>query len=812
MQRLVRHGLSILCIALVPIVGFAQPASPLSVEQIMQEPETWVGDWPENVRWHESGEAIYFDWNPDGQFESDSLYKVPRGGGEPIKVSPEERRSNPPFFDGWHHGEHVYTEDFTRKVYAADGDLYLYNREIDEKTRLTDTRAEESSPRFTPDGDQVLFQRDDNLFALDLSTGRVQQVTDLRPGSEPDDPEPTPREEFLEEQQTELFETLREEKEEEDQAEAAQKRDRQADDPPPTFYTEDNEVNHLRLAPSGRFVTFALQSEPDDADPTQVIDYVTLDGHAEVLDARPKVGIPSEDFSLHVQDLERDTTYEVDLHQLPGAYDVPEYQQEKGVELDSSEAKRSLYSYGPYWSPDGDHAVLVVRADDNKDRWIVRLDPETGDLTVLDRQHDDAWIGGPGISAYGGPGTVGWIPPGSGSGADSDRFYFQSEATGWSHLYTVNVETGNIEQLTSGTHEIYEPRLSRDGSTWIFASNADSHHQRHVYRMPVDGGPRTRLTTRTGTHRAAASPDGQRLALLSTTTNRPPDIYLKGVSSKENVTRVTTSPTEEWREYDWRDPEITTFEASDNVEVPVQIFRPENPNGAAVHFVHGAGYIQNVVKDWTHYFREYMFHNLLTDLGYTVINVDYRGSAGYGRDWRTAIYRHMGGRDLQDYVDASEWLTETEEIPPERQFIYGGSYGGFMTLMALFTAPDHFGGGAALRSVTDWAHYNDVYTSNILNTPQTDSIAYARSSPIYHAEGLEDPLLMPHGLVDTNVQPQDIFRLTQRLIELGKEDWELALYPVEGHGFEEPSSWTDEYRRILKLIRSSVGPRSPTGP
>jgi dipeptidyl aminopeptidase/acylaminoacyl peptidase len=201
-----------------------------------------------------------------------------------------------------------------------------------------------------------------------------------------------------------------------------------------------------------------------------------------------------------------------------------------------------------------------------------------------------------------------------------------------------------------------------------------------------------------------------------------------------------------------------------------------------------------------------MFHNLLTDLGYTVLNVDYRGSAGYGRDWRTAIYRHMGGRDLQDYVDASEWLTQNEDIPAERQFIYGGSYGGFMTLMALFNAPDHFGGGAALRSVTDWAHYNDVYTSNILNTPQTDSLAYARSSPIYHAEGLEDPLLMPHGLVDTNVQPQDIFRLTQRLIELGKENWELALYPVEGHSFVEPSSWTDEYRRILELVQSSVGP------
>src|SRR5690606_25189161 len=131
--------------------------------------------------------------------------------------------------------------------------------------------------------------------------------------------------------------------------------------------------------------------------------------------------------------------------------------------------------------------------------------------------------------------------------------------------------------------------------------------------------------------------------------------------------------------------------------------------------VHGAGYLQNVHRGWSSYFREYMFHNLLTDLGYTVLNVDYRGSAGYGRDWRTAIYRHMGGRDLGDYIDASQYLAEAHGIPPERVFIYGGSYGGFLTLMALFTAPEHFGGGAALRSVTDWAHYNHTYTANILN-------------------------------------------------------------------------------------------------
>jgi dipeptidyl aminopeptidase/acylaminoacyl peptidase len=251
---------------------------------------------------------------------------------------------------------------------------------------------------------------------------------------------------------------------------------------------------------------------------------------------------------------------------------------------------------------------------------------------------------------------------------------------------------------------------------------------------------------------------------------------------------------------------VITIPASDGAQVYARLYEPAagKKNNAAVIFVHGAGYLQNAHYRWSSYFREYMFHNLLADKGYTVLDIDYRGSAGYGRDWRTGIYRHMGGKDLSDHVDATKYLVSNLGIDPGKIGIYGGSYGGFITLMALFTTPGVFKAGAALRPVTDWAHYNHGYTSNILNEPFTDSLAYARSSPINFAAGLKNHLLICHGMVDVNVHFQDVVRLSQRLIELGKDNWELAVYPVEDHGFVEPSSWTDEYKRILKLFEERL--------
>ncbi|MBA3950010.1 MAG: alpha/beta fold hydrolase, partial [Acidobacteria bacterium] len=442
------------------------------------------------------------------------------------------------------------------------------------------------------------------------------------------------------------------------------------------------------------------------------------------------------------------------------------------------------------------------------------VDPATGKARVLNRLTDEAWVRTSGVVGRDGA-FSGFGFGGSGIAFlnDNRRAAFLSERDGFMHLYTVDVSTDSAEpvQLTTGQWEIENARLSADGTKFFISSTEVHPGERHTFVMRADGGARTRLTSATGGHALTLSPDETAAADVYSYATKPPELYvIPQLAPGAPFTQVTTTPTEEWRSFKWIDPKLVTYTARDGKEVYARLYTPEmigakrDPKKPAVVFVHGAGYLQNAHKYWSSYYREYMFHNLLASRGYVVLDPDYRASSGYGRDWRTGIYRFMGGKDLDDVVDGATYLVEAEKVDAKRIGVYGGSYGGFITLMAMFTTPDVFTAGAALRPVTDWAHYNHGYTSNILNVPQSDLEAYRKSSPIYHAAGLKGHLLILHGMVDTNVHFQDSVRLAQKLIELRKENWELAGYPVEDHGFVEETSWADEYKRILKLFEVNL--------
>ena len=594
-----------------------------------------------------------------------------------------------------------------------------------------------------------------------------------------------------------MFDVLKDRKKKKDARDAFLKSNRDLTDTIKTIGIGEKNMQGLQISPDGRFVTYRL-SQPANGKGTIVPDYVTESGFTADIPGRTKVGAPLAKSDLYVYDKVKDTVMMISTDSIPGITDQPDYVKDYPKKFANRRVvNRPVNIGGPYWNESGSYAIVDIRSQDYKDRWIMRLDAATGKLSLLDRQRDEAWIAGPGIGGGGFGAKIGWI--------NDNQFYFQSEATGYSHLYMYDVTANTKKALTVGKYEVQELSLSKNKQYFYLLTNEDHPGKSHWYRIKADGSKKEKITAADGLYEVTPSPDEKWIAYRYSYINKPWELFVQENNPGKKPIAVTNkATTTAFNAYAWKEPKIITFTARDGAQVYAKVFEPAagKKNNAAVLFVHGAGYLQNVHYGWSSYFREYMFNNLLADEGYTVMDIDYRASSGYGRDWRTGIYRFMGGKDLDDNVDAAKLLVDKYGIDTGKIGLYGGSYGGFITLMALFTQPDVFKAGAALRPVTDWAHYNHGYTASILNEPVNDSIAYAKSSPINFANGLKNHLLICHGMVDVNVNFQDAVRLSQKLIELGKDNWELAPYPVEDHGFVEPSSWTDEYKRILKLFNA----------
>ena len=766
--------------------------SVLTVEKIMRDPK-WIGTSPSSPYWSYDSKNLFFNWNPE-QVLSDSLYSISLINKTPEKVTAKQKPAILPA------SEITYNVSRTAYAYSKNGDIYCTEIKSNRTLRITNTVETESDPQFSFNESAVVYTRNENLYSWDMATGETAQLTNIEEKSSTKQPKDSSQQDkWLAEDRQLYFEVLRLRKEKTDKSEAYNK-SLPKSEMIRSISLDGKNLYNLTISPDGRFVSYNLQKDAQNVKKAIVPNYITNSGFTEDIPARSKVGSPQGTNEFYIYDRKADTVFLIRTDSLPGIHELPDYVKDypkRYEEQIKNPPLRTVTIQGPYWSPKGTNCVVDIFSDDNKDRWLMLLNAATGKLKLLDRQHDNAWIGGPGIGwGSAGPNT-GWLT--------ENDFWFQSEISGYSHLYSINIQTLGRKTITSGKYEVQQSQLSADKKYFYITTNEVHPGEQQFYRLTISNGKKERITTMTGGNQVTLSPDEKNIAILYSYSNKPWELFIQENKPGGKLEQVTyKAQTEEFKSYPWRDPELITFNARDGAQVYARLYKPANPHPLkpAVIFVHGAGYLQNAHKWWSYYFHEYLFHNLLADNGYYVIDIDYRASAGYGRDWRTGIYRHMGGKDLDDNTDAARYLVKTFGVDPKRIGVYGGSYGGFISLMALFNEPDVYAAGAALRPVTNWANYNHGYTSNILNEPFNDSLAYRKSSPLYFAEGLKGHLLICHGMVDVNVHFQDAVELTQRLIELHKDNWEIAPYPMEDHGFVEPSSWTDEYKRIYKLFET----------
>lgn len=759
------------------------------LDQIMAHPD-WIGAPVEAPFWSLDGSQLLYQLKRPGSGIRD-LWRINLADGKPAPLADEDLAE----LDA---AAPVYDSAGQRAAFLRNGDVFVRQLDSGLLQQLSRTPAAESALQFSLDGRWLSWRSGAGWMRHDFTRGLTEPSVELKAEQDPAKKQP----DALSQMQLRLIATLAREKQEREARNQREKDLRGADatrPAAPIYLGDDIEISSVVLSPNTQFALVVTEAKgANKGREGKMPKYVTESGYEEVEDVRTRVGRnPPLGQALKLVNLDSGEVIELALDGLPGIDLDPLAKLRKAAKLDELKGKRPVRVDDIIWNRQGDRAALMLRAVDNKDRWIATTAITQPALAARHRLSDPGWINW-NFNDYG------WLP-------DGRQLWYLSEESGYSHLYTVpDRDKGKPRALSSGQWEASSVRWTRDGATAYFICNRAWPGDYEVCSSSLETGKVRELTSLDGVEDFVLSPNEQRLALRASSHHTPPQLVLHDIEAGQSRW-LTDTRSEAYKARQWQAPEFVQVPSKHGADkVWGKLYRPSEMVAGKrypiVMFVHGAGYLQNVFARWPNYFREQMFNELLVKRGYIVLDLDYRASEGYGRDWRTAIYRQMGHPELEDYLDGIDYLVEQHQGDRSRVGIYGGSYGGFMAFMALFRAPDAFHAGAALRPVTDWTMYNHEYTSNILNTPELDPEAYRISSPIEYADQLKGQLLISHGMIDDNVFYQDSVRLAQRLIELKKDGWELASYPLERHGYVQPESWYDQYRRIFELFERSLQP------
>jgi len=494
----------ILPVLAVLTLSAQQPASPgasaapasgklvLTVDSIMRGPDL-VGYPPSGLRWSGDSRDLFFEWRKPGEKES-ATYVLSQNTTAPRRLTDEERKLAPPVGGAW-------DEARRRVVVAQGGDIVVLDTVARTRQQVTRTTAPESGPRWARNDKDVTFVSQNNLFIVPLATGSIEQLTDVKPRRR--ETRDTDSQKYVRDQEAALLQVTKEAVE----RRKADEEKRKQEALPEFEITDRQSVSQLMLHPSETWV-FLSVADRSDAKNAVVPSYVTESGYTEDIPSRPKVGDVQGRQRLAMLNLKTRKSVWADASFAGTA------------KVQGKDEPREVRWSMPMVSPDGLLVVATARSEDFKDRWIVALDPDSGKARVIDALHDDAWIRETGGGPFGG-GGVGWMP-------DGHSLWFLSERDGYMHLYVVDAAQPGAApvQRTSGAFELMSAELARDKTKFYLVTNEVHPGERHLYEMPVGGGPRTRLTTMTGSNIGEVSPDGAMIALINSSVTRPPEVFV----------------------------------------------------------------------------------------------------------------------------------------------------------------------------------------------------------------------------------------------------------------------------------------------
>src|SRR5215213_2220272 len=651
------------------IFAFCFPAFPqaLTVKDIMREPSI-AGMRPDSEKLSPDGNRVVYAWNADGR-EPRNLYIVDSGGSnlrilvnaeqnfEPRGLPPESRLNygllvRDEFVKAREKnlGGVEFSPDSKRILFLQNTDIYVLDLENkDAKARrITRTQGTEAGARWLTN-EAILYASNGNYFVLNLKETSLVQVT------------------------------------------------REAN--PAAFVSVFN-VNPTR---DGRLVAYVL-SDGSKQRALFVPNY--LDEFVQTPATRR--GFTEQKLFVTLTDGSREKPLEVNLPKAEGAG----------------------YLRGLRWAADNS-SLIVDRVDKDLKRrqlfYIHDVGSKAEQIILVTEERDEKWIAS----------LSGIVEP---NPKDDAQILFGSERDGFNHLYLATLEraakqpnpTGEIrqenpsdagfttkveiKQLTSGQWQVEWAKWSGQGEEFVFSSTEENTAERQFYEYVLNGNLKTKIFYKQNGMRTGAqlATEGGRPILLYEFSkwNAPVELFTievcprcRGMSFPRQLTKSTP---ESFLKMKWNAPEFVDIPTRDGKQVKSKIYLPSNFNRQQkypmVIFVHGAGYLQNTINGWNNYYREFMFNEMLTQKGYVVLDIDYRGSAGYGRDWRTDVHDFLGGKDYEDHLDAIDYAVKNYAVNPQKIGVYGGSYGGFMAEMLVFRS-DKIAAAAALRPVADWKNY-----------------------------------------------------------------------------------------------------------
>ncbi len=741
------------------LLSLSVNAQQLTVKEIMKEPSI-AGMRVEGEQLSPDGKYVVYLWNAEGK-EPRDLYLVSTSGSESKKLlSPKDlitKKDEKEKDDPLEYGV-VVNDDFVKSqrngignlrwspdsskiLFTQNGDVYVLKIGETKPKRITKTESFEFSAEFL-DNDRILFQQSGNLFSIDTKNGTLTQIS-----------------------------------------------------------KEANSSKNISVfgdthSKNGEMIAY-ITSDGSNQKPLFVPNYLPLYTSAPTIRrgwTKPTVYVAMTDGSF-----------------------------EKSIEVELPKQEGEAYIGGMEWLADN-KTLLINRVDKTHKRrqiFVVTFNKDIkANAFLVHEETDEKWIGSPASILEANP-------------KNENQFFFSSEKDGFNHLYLVNFDrakfadgkaNAEIKQLTKGNWEINWAEWMANGEKIVFSSTKVDTATREFFVGELKGLSsqmpyRTILLDNEGMKidpQIDKVNENPTLLYSFSLWNYPTELYTAKLclscSNWNTPRQITKSVPDAFKKIKWNEPKFIDIPSRDGKKIPAKMYFPANfdksKKSPMVIFVHGAGYLQNVINGWNNYYREFMFNQLLTQKGYVVLDIDYRGSAGYGRDWRTDVYDFLGGKDYEDHIDSIDFMVKEYNVDQKRIGVYGGSYGGFMAAMLVMRSPDKIQAAAALRPVMDWKNYyaaNPFYTSQRLGNPKDNAEAYKRSSPISYAKDLRKKLLILHGLLDDNVHAQDSVQLVEQLIRLDKTEYfDIMFYPAERHSFERPSSWEDEYERILALFEKEL--------